>query len=78
MIYVHTNYVYIKSVMSSGTNVINISFLVAKIGEDLMPSLSRDDIKDLFPGPENFERRRALWLVANKDEKVSSALYTVS
>ncbi|KAL7406521.1 hypothetical protein ABVT39_021316 [Epinephelus coioides] len=41
----------------------------ANIGEDLLPTLSRDDIKDLFPGPENFLRRRALWLVVNRDEK---------
>uniref|UniRef100_A0AAV2L2W4 Uncharacterized protein n=1 Tax=Knipowitschia caucasica TaxID=637954 RepID=A0AAV2L2W4_KNICA len=46
----------------------------ANIGEDLLQSLSRDDIKDLFPGPENFLRRRALWLVVNKDEKVETAV----
>ncbi|CAG5850998.1 unnamed protein product, partial [Menidia menidia] len=45
----------------------------ANIGEDLLPLLSRDDIKDLFPGPENFLRRRAIWLVVNKDEKVDAA-----
>ncbi|KAJ8260314.1 hypothetical protein GJAV_G00179550 [Gymnothorax javanicus] len=45
----------------------------ANIGEDLLSSLSRDDIKDLFPGPENFLRRRAIWRVVNKDEKVESA-----
>ncbi|XP_073336348.1 uncharacterized protein [Pagrus major] len=44
----------------------------ANIGEDLLHSLSRDDIKDLFPGPENFLRRRAIWLVVNKDEKVDT------
>ncbi|KAK1891622.1 Kynurenine/alpha-aminoadipate aminotransferase mitochondrial [Dissostichus eleginoides] len=37
----------------------------ANIGEDLLHSLSRDDIKDLFPGPANFLRRRAIWLVVN-------------
>lgn len=42
----------------------------ANIGEDLLRSLSRDDIKDLFPGPENFLRRRALWLLVNNDEQV--------
>ncbi|KAJ8277586.1 hypothetical protein GJAV_G00077080 [Gymnothorax javanicus] len=45
----------------------------ANIGEDLLSSLSRDDIKDLFPGPENFLRRRAIWRVVNKDERVESA-----
>lgn len=50
----------------------NFSVADANIGEDLLPSLSRDYIKDLFPGPENFLRRRALWLVVHKHEKVSS------
>ncbi|XP_063751442.1 uncharacterized protein LOC134872193 [Eleginops maclovinus] len=45
----------------------------AMVGEDLLLSLSRDDIKDLFPGPENFLRRRAIWLVVNKDDKVETA-----
>lgn len=44
----------------------------ANIGEDLLRSLSRDDIKDLFPGPENFLRRRALWLLVNNHEQVST------
>ncbi|CAL8255673.1 unnamed protein product [Arctogadus glacialis] len=41
--------------------------------EKLLPSLTRDDIKDLFPGPENVHRRRAIWLVVNKDETVETA-----
>ncbi|CAI5669675.1 unnamed protein product [Oreochromis niloticus] len=41
----------------------------ANVGEDLLSSLSRDDIKDLFPGPEHFLRRRALWLAVHKCEK---------
>ncbi|XP_035806358.1 uncharacterized protein LOC111571818 [Amphiprion ocellaris] len=45
----------------------------ANIGEDILPSLSRDDIKDLFPGPQNFLRRRALWLVVNKQEEETHA-----
>ncbi|KAK5886562.1 hypothetical protein CesoFtcFv8_017585 [Champsocephalus esox] len=45
---------------------------VANIGEDLLHSLSRDDIKDLFPGPANFLRRRAFWLVVNDEEKVET------
>ena len=52
--------------------------IAAKIGEDILPSLSREEIKDLFPGPENFHRRRAIWLVVNKDEKVSSIICTLS
>ncbi|CAL9700931.1 unnamed protein product [Knipowitschia caucasica] len=45
----------------------------ANIEEDLLWSLSRDDIKDLMPGPENFLRRRALWLLVSKDESVEAA-----
>jgi len=50
----------------------------ANIGEDLLPSLSRDDIKYLFPGPENFLRRWAIWLVVNKDEKIRSVFHSVT
>lgn len=46
----------------------------ANVGEDLLFSLSRDDIKDLFPGPENFLRRRTLWLAVHKREEVSSVI----
>ncbi|XP_076852804.1 uncharacterized protein LOC143508162 [Brachyhypopomus gauderio] len=42
----------------------------ANVGEDLLSSLSRDDIKDLFPGPEHFLRRRALWLAVHKCEEL--------
>ncbi|KAJ4923582.1 hypothetical protein JOQ06_021493 [Pogonophryne albipinna] len=44
----------------------------ANIGEDLLHSLSRDDIKDLFPGPANFLRRRVIWLVVNDEGKVET------
>ncbi|XP_076846700.1 uncharacterized protein LOC143491507 [Brachyhypopomus gauderio] len=40
----------------------------ANVGEDLLSSLSRDDIKDLFPGPERF-LRRPLWLAVHKCEE---------
>ncbi|KAK1882852.1 putative 1-phosphatidylinositol 3-phosphate 5-kinase [Dissostichus eleginoides] len=45
----------------------------ANIGEDLLHSLSRDDIKDLFPGPANFLRRRAIWLVVNAGKVETTA-----
>ncbi|KAK7880420.1 hypothetical protein WMY93_032943, partial [Mugilogobius chulae] len=45
----------------------------ANVGEEILRSLSRDDIKDLLPGPEHFLRRRALWLLVNNDEKVEGA-----
>ncbi|XP_026024935.1 uncharacterized protein LOC113034299 isoform X1 [Astatotilapia calliptera] len=45
----------------------------ANVGEDLLSSLSRDDIKDLFPGPEHCLRRRALWLAVHKCEENKTA-----
>ncbi|XP_033999488.1 uncharacterized protein LOC117493165 [Trematomus bernacchii] len=52
--------------------LIHASCCSANIGEDLLHSLSRDDIKDLFPGPANFLRRRAIWLVVNDEGKVET------
>ncbi|KAI4894750.1 hypothetical protein NFI96_033825, partial [Prochilodus magdalenae] len=40
----------------------------ANITEDQLAELSRDDIRDLLPGPEHFFRRKAMWLVAHQDE----------
>lgn len=33
----------------------------ANIDEEALKSFSRDDLKDLFPGPENFLKRKKLW-----------------
>ncbi|XP_062420086.1 uncharacterized protein LOC119230113 isoform X2 [Pungitius pungitius] len=33
----------------------------ANITETMMSTLSREDLRDLFPGPENFLRRKAFW-----------------
>ncbi|XP_026114057.1 uncharacterized protein LOC113109002 isoform X2 [Carassius auratus] len=41
----------------------------ANIGEDILPTLTRDDIRDLFPGPEHFLRRKAIWLIVHKEEQ---------
>ncbi|KAI4884660.1 hypothetical protein NFI96_004645, partial [Prochilodus magdalenae] len=40
----------------------------ANITEDQLAELSRDDIRDLLPGPEHFFRRKAIWLVAHQEE----------
>ncbi|KAI4898562.1 hypothetical protein NFI96_021588 [Prochilodus magdalenae] len=40
----------------------------ANITEDQLAELSRDDIRDLLPGPEHFFHRKAMWLVAHQDE----------
>jgi len=36
-------------------------FIAANIDEDLLRTLSRDDLRDLFPGPEHFLRRKQVW-----------------
>ncbi|XP_051809818.1 uncharacterized protein LOC127535543 [Acanthochromis polyacanthus] len=33
----------------------------ANISTELLPSLSKVDLRDLFPGPEHFFRRKAIW-----------------
>ncbi|KAK2836794.1 hypothetical protein Q7C36_014663 [Tachysurus vachellii] len=44
----------------------------AKIDEGVLKTLSRDDLKDLFPGPENFLRRKKLWdVIGPKCENLS-------
>ncbi|KAK9976929.1 hypothetical protein ABG768_018750 [Culter alburnus] len=53
-----------------GLDEVAISTLkAANIGEDILPTLSRDDIRDLFPGPEHFLRRKAIWLITHKEEQ---------
>lgn len=37
------------------------------IDEALLHTLSRDDLRDLFPGPENFLRRKQLWAVISRE-----------
>ncbi|XP_069370007.1 uncharacterized protein [Paralichthys olivaceus] len=44
----------------------------ANIDEALLHTLSRDDLRDLFPGPENFLRRKQLWtLISQEDENAT-------
>lgn len=40
----------------------------ANIDEGLLSTLSRDDLRDLLPGPEHFLRRKQLWAVINPEE----------
>ena len=40
-------------------------FTAANISEEMMGTLSREDLRDLFPGPENFFRRKAVWRVCH-------------
>ncbi|KAK7150817.1 hypothetical protein R3I93_011927 [Phoxinus phoxinus] len=41
----------------------------ANISAAVLPSLSRDDIRDLFPGPENFLRRKTIWETFHTDKE---------
>ncbi|KAL7871938.1 hypothetical protein SRHO_G00069210 [Serrasalmus rhombeus] len=41
----------------------------ANISEALLPTLSREDIRDLFPGPEHFLRRKAIWNLFHTDQE---------
>ncbi len=50
-------------------------FKAAHIGEDMLSALSREDIRDLFPGPEHFLRR--IWLLTHKEEQVINFKYVI-
>lgn len=45
----------------SETDIHLANFTASNIDEGILKTLSRDDLKDLFPGPENFLRRKKLW-----------------
>ena len=40
-----------------------------------MGTLTREDLRDLFPGPENFWRRKAVWRSCHGDVEVSFYFY---
>lgn len=45
----------------------------ANVGADSLSTLSREDLRDLFPGPEHFLRRKAIWEYIHPVEPSSSA-----
>ncbi|KAI7789478.1 hypothetical protein IRJ41_007726 [Triplophysa rosa] len=49
---------------------VSLSILkAANIDEALLYTLSRDDLRDLFPGPEHFLRRKRVWaLISTEDD----------
>ncbi|XP_030579956.1 uncharacterized protein LOC115776609 [Archocentrus centrarchus] len=56
-----------------GLDDVTVSVLnAANIDEVLIHTLSRDDLRDLFPGPENFLRRKQLWAHLHKEEDYST------
>lgn len=47
--------------MSHLKSDMSYQFTAANVDEEALKSLSRDDLKELFPGPEIFLRRKKLW-----------------
>ncbi|KAL0979022.1 hypothetical protein UPYG_G00179440 [Umbra pygmaea] len=49
---------------------VTVSILnAANVDEALLQTLSRDDLRDLFPGPEHFLRRKRVWgFISQEDE----------
>ncbi|KAI4794465.1 hypothetical protein KUCAC02_032042 [Chaenocephalus aceratus] len=39
------------------------------IYRDMLPSLSKEDLRDLLPGPEHFFRRRTIWRLTHDDNE---------
>ncbi|KAJ8358433.1 hypothetical protein AAFF_G00439970 [Aldrovandia affinis] len=39
----------------------------ANISEIMLDTLLRDDLRDLFPGPQNFIRRRTIWHIIHPE-----------
>ena len=37
----------------------------------MLPCLTKEDLRDLFPGPEHFLRRKNIWDLVHGDSKVS-------
>ncbi|XP_057712560.1 uncharacterized protein LOC130929448 isoform X2 [Corythoichthys intestinalis] len=42
-------------------DVVLSTLRAANISDEMVRTLSRDDLRDLFPGPESFFRRKAVW-----------------
>lgn len=45
-------------------------FSAANISTDMLPSLSKEDLRDLFPGPEHFLRRRVIRRMTHGENQV--------
>lgn len=46
-------------------------FSAASISTDMLRSLSKDDLHDLFPEPEYFLRRRPIWRMTHEENEVT-------
>lgn len=56
-----------------GKRILNncVFFLAANIDEAMLHTLSRDDLRDLFPGPEHFLRRKRVWALISPEVSVT-------
>ncbi|CAL8388615.1 unnamed protein product [Boreogadus saida] len=48
----------------------------ANISTDMLPSLSKEDLRDLFPGPEHF-LRRTIWRLIHDEDKLMDKLQRI-
>ena len=46
----------------------------ADITDDILPSLTREDLRDLLPGPENFLKRKRIWEAVHPEVRIHSEL----
>ncbi|KAM8737577.1 uncharacterized protein AB9X84_008665 isoform 2-T2 [Acanthopagrus schlegelii] len=44
----------------------------ADITDDILPSLTREDLRDLLPGPENFLKWKRIWEAVHPEEVLTS------
>lgn len=47
------------------------SITAAGVDEEVLKGLSREDLKDLFPGPQNFLRRKKIWDVISQNAQIA-------
>ncbi|XP_026114434.1 uncharacterized protein LOC113092877 isoform X2 [Carassius auratus] len=68
------NYIRLKvTFMEQLDSVTRSTLQDANISAAVLPTLSRDDIRDLFPGPENFLRRKTIWETFHRDKEGQEA-----
>ena len=45
-------------------------FPAVSINADMLSSFSKEDLRDLFPGPEHFFRKRDIWRITHDENEV--------
>lgn len=51
-------------------------FKAAGLKMEMLPSLSKEDLRDLFPGPEHFLRRKNIWQLFHEDNESQQSCYS--